>query len=124
MSFKLDENLSRSVAEMFRTQGHDVMTVRDQELPRAHPMSRCSESRFERVGHSLRSTAISVRCCGFAPATSAAIMVIYLGPRATHQRLLERTRELLAMVKTRSPGRSLWIVEPGRVRVHLANDEE
>ena len=32
MRFKLDENLSRSVAEMFRTRGHDVMTVRDQEL--------------------------------------------------------------------------------------------
>ena len=32
MRFKLDENLSRSVAEMFRTRGHDVMTVRDQKL--------------------------------------------------------------------------------------------
>jgi hypothetical protein len=60
----------------------------------------------------------------FPPATSAGIIVIDLGPRATHQRLLERTRELLAMVETRSPSRSLWIVEPGRVRVHLANDEE
>jgi predicted nuclease of predicted toxin-antitoxin system len=32
MRFKLDENLSRSIAEIFRTRGHDVMTVRDQEL--------------------------------------------------------------------------------------------
>jgi Domain of unknown function (DUF5615) len=32
MRFKLDENLSRGVAELFRGAGHDVMTVRDQRL--------------------------------------------------------------------------------------------
>ena len=32
MRFKLDENQSRSVANLFRTAGHDVMTVRDQKL--------------------------------------------------------------------------------------------
>jgi hypothetical protein len=30
--FKLDENLSRSVAELFRGAGHDVTTVREQQL--------------------------------------------------------------------------------------------
>jgi hypothetical protein len=38
--------------------------------------------------------------------------------------LLERTRELLAMVETRSPAGALWIVEAGRVRIHLANGDE
>jgi predicted nuclease of predicted toxin-antitoxin system len=32
MRFKLDENLSRSVAELFRSAGHDAMTVREQGL--------------------------------------------------------------------------------------------
>jgi hypothetical protein len=50
--------------------------------------------------------------------------VIDLGSRASHRGLLERTRELLAMVETRSPDRAPWIVEPGRVRIHLANDAE
>ena len=46
------------------------------------------------------------------------------GPRASHRGLLERTRELLAMVETRSPDRALWVIEPGRVRVHLTEDKE
>ena len=32
MNFKLDENLSRSVAALFRSAGHDAVTVREQEL--------------------------------------------------------------------------------------------
>ena len=102
MRFKLDENLSRSVAEMFRTRVQDVMTARDQEF-QAHPMSRCSKCRFERAGHSSRSTAISVRCCASRPPQARGIVVIDLGPRATHLGLVERTRELLATVETRSP---------------------
>ena len=123
MRFKLDENLSRSVAEMFRTRGHDVMTVRDQELQGAS-----DEQVFEVSVREGRTLVTLDRDLGqvlrFPPAASAGIIVIDLGPRATHQGLLERTRELLSTVETRSPGRSLWIVEPGRVRVHLANDEE
>ena len=60
----------------------------------------------------------------FPPGESAGIIVIDAGPRATHRSLLDRTRELLAIVETRSPERALWIVEPGRVRVHLAKGEE
>ena len=30
--FKLDENLSRSITELFRGAGHDVTTVREQQL--------------------------------------------------------------------------------------------
>jgi hypothetical protein len=29
----------------------------------------------------------------------------------------------LAIVETRSPDRSLWIVEPGRLRIHLTKDD-
>jgi predicted nuclease of predicted toxin-antitoxin system len=32
MRFKLDENLSQSVAALFRAAGHDALTVRDQGL--------------------------------------------------------------------------------------------
>ena len=35
MRFKLDENLSRSVAELFHSTGHDAMTVREQGLQAA-----------------------------------------------------------------------------------------
>jgi len=51
--------------------------------------------------------------------------VIDAGPRASHRSLLDRKRELLTIINNiRSPQRALWIVEPGRVRVHLAKDNE
>jgi len=83
MRFKLDENLSRSVAEMFRTRGHDVMTVRDQELQGAS-----DEQVFEVSVREGRTLVTLDRDLGqvlrFPPAASAGIIVIDLGPRATH----------------------------------------
>jgi predicted nuclease of predicted toxin-antitoxin system len=73
--FKLDENLSRSVATLFRGAGHDVMTVREEQLHGAP-----DEEVFD---------------------TSV--------------------REGRALVTL---DRSLWIVEPGRLRIHLTNDDE
>jgi predicted nuclease of predicted toxin-antitoxin system len=123
MRFKLDENLSRSVAHLFRTAGHDVMTVRDQELHGAP-----DEKVFEVSVREGRALVTLDRDLGqilrFPPGASAGIIVIDPGSRASHRGLLERARELLAMVETRSPDRALWIVEPGRVRIHLTDREE
>ena len=123
MRFKLDENLSRGVAELFRTAGHDVMTVRDQKLQGAS-----DEEVFEVSVGEGRALVTLDRDLGqvlrFPPGESAGIIVIDPGPRASHRGLLERTRELLAMVETRSPDRALWVIEPGRVRVHLTEDKE
>ncbi len=91
MRFKLDENLSRSVAEA------RALVTLDRDL-----------------GQVLQ----------FPPGATSGIIVIDPGPRASHRGLLERTRELLAMVETRSPAGALWIVEAGRVRIHLANGDE
>lgn len=123
MKFKLDENLSRSVADLFRSAGHDAMTVREQDLQSA-PDDRV----FEVAAREGRTLVTLDRDLGqvlrFPPDASAGVIVIEVGPRASHQRLLNRTRELLALIETRSPDRALWIVEPGRVRVHLPRDEE
>ncbi|HJU17405.1 MAG TPA: DUF5615 family PIN-like protein [Stellaceae bacterium] len=60
----------------------------------------------------------------FPPGSSAGMIVIYPGSRMSHRGLLQRTRKLLALLETHSPDRALWIVEPGRVRIHAANGEE
>lgn len=119
MKFKLDENLSRSVVDLFRSAGHDAMTVREQGLQSAP-----DERVFEVAVQEGRILVTLDRDLGqvlrFPPAASAGIIVIDVGPRASHPALLNRTRELLALVEAHSPERSLWIVEPGRVRIHLA----
>lgn len=123
MKLKLDENLSRSVAQLFRAAGHDTATVREQRLNGAP-----DETVFEVAAREGRVLVTLDRDLGqvlrFPPEKSAGIVVIEVGPRASHQALLERTRELLSMLATRSPERALWIVEPGRVRIHLATDED
>jgi uncharacterized protein with PIN domain len=123
MRFKLDENLSRSVAELFRLAGHDAMTVREQGLHGAP-----DEQVFNVATREGRTLVTLDRDLGqvlrFPPDASAGIIVIDAGPRASHRSLLDRTRELLTIIKTRSPERTLWIVEPGRVRIHLAKDDE
>jgi predicted nuclease of predicted toxin-antitoxin system len=123
MKLKLDENLSHSVAELCRTAGHDVATVRDQGLHGAP-----DEQVFEISAREGRVLVTLDRDLGqvlrFPPEKSAGIVVIEVGPRASHRGLLDRTRELLRMFETRSPERALWIVEPGRLRIHLATDEE
>jgi predicted nuclease of predicted toxin-antitoxin system len=122
MRFKLDENLSHSVAALFRAAGHDASTVRDEGLRGAPDEELFSVSaREDRVLVTLdRDLGQVLR---FPPETSAGIIIIEVGPRANHQSLLERTRELLTILKARSPERALWIVEPGRVRIHLAKNE-
>lgn len=37
--------------------------------------------------------------------------------------LLERIREFLLVLQQRPLGKELWIVEPGRVRIHQSDDE-
>jgi uncharacterized protein DUF5615 len=123
MRSKLDENLSRSVAELFRTRGHDAVTIREQQLPGAP-----DEKVFEVSVREGRTLVTLDRDLGqvlrFPPAASAGIIVIDLGPRPSHRGVLERARELLAMVETRSPDRTLWVLEPGRVGIHLSNGEQ
>lgn len=123
MRLKLDENLSRSVAELCRAAGHDVATVRDQGL-----LGAPDETIFEVSARESRVLVTLDRDLGqvlrFPPDASAGIVIIDVGPRASHRGLLERTHEFLAMLRTRSPERALWIVEPGRVRIHLGRDEE
>jgi predicted nuclease of predicted toxin-antitoxin system len=123
MKLKLDENLSRSVAELCRAAGHDVMTVRDQNLDGAP-----DETVFEASAREQRVLVTLDRDLGqvlrFPPDERAGIVIMDVGPRPNHRMLLERTREFLAVLETRSPERTLWIVEPGRVRIHLAKGEE
>jgi hypothetical protein len=121
--FKFDENLGLSVAALFRGAGHDVTTVREQQLQGAP-----DEEVFDASVRERRALVTLDRDLGqvlrFPPTKSSGIIVIDPGPRGGHRALLERARELLAIVEARSPDRSLWIVEPGRLRIHLKNGDE
>ena len=123
MKFKLDENLSRSAGDLIRAAGHDAVTVASQGLRGA-----ADEILFEVCGRERRALNTLDRDFGqvlrYPPAASAGIVILEIGRRTTHPALLDRVRELLRLLDTRSPEGALWIIEPGRLRIHLPSDDE
>lgn len=118
MKIKLDENIGRRGIELLQAAGHDVMTVRDQNLQGAS-----DETLFDVWGGEGRVLITLDHDFGevlrFPPERGAGLVILEPGPRLTPGSLLGRLRDFLALAETRSPFGALWIVEPGRVRVHL-----
>jgi hypothetical protein len=52
------------------------------------------------------------------------IPILELGGRASFQGLHSRLREFLALAEVQQINGKLWIVEPGRIRVHMEKGNE
>lgn len=118
MKIKLDENIGRRGVELLKLAGHDVMTVRDQNLQGAR-----DEALFDVCAGEDRVLITLDHDFGqvlrFPPERAAGLVILEPGPRVTQRSLLDRLRDFLALAEMRSPTGALWIVEPGRVRIHL-----
>ena len=122
MKLKLDENIGRRGLDLLREAGHDVMTVAEQGLGGAEDdaiFGACVKERRALVtldhdfGQVLR----------FPPEKGQGVVVLELPTRATPDSLVARLREFLAVLGTRELKNELWIVEPGRVRIHQRDAE-
>jgi predicted nuclease of predicted toxin-antitoxin system len=122
VKFKLDENIGRRGRELLRASGHDVMTVRDQNLNGV-----ADEVLFGICAAEGRALITLDRDFGqvprFPPEASAGIVILETGPRATLQELLGRIQDFLAVLENHPLTGALWIVERGRVRIHLRDNE-
>ena len=122
MKFKLDENVGRRGLEFLKASGHDVMTVWDQGLRGV-----TDEELFQICAAEGRVLVTLDRDFGqitrFPPEKSAGIVVLDLGQSATLQGIIGRLRDFLSVLESHAVTGALWIVEPGRVRIHLRDDE-
>lgn len=121
MKIKLDENLGSLGIELLQQRGHDVMTVRDQGLCGA-----ADDRLFEICADEKRVLITLDRNFGevlrFPPEIGAGAVILDLAPRATPQRIRDRLADFLSVSETNDVTGQLWIVEPGRARIHLARD--
>jgi predicted nuclease of predicted toxin-antitoxin system len=121
VKFKLDENIRRRGLEHLKASGHDVVTVQDQGLRGV-----TDDQLFELCVAEGRALVTLDRDFGqvtrFHPERSAGIVVLDVGPRATLQGIVGRLQDFLTVLENQSVTGALWIVEPGRVRVHLRDE--
>ena len=123
MKFKLDENFGTRTQQIFRTHGHDVMTVRDQQL------QGCADQRLYEVCRAELRCLVTLDLdfsdvLRFSPQQSHGIVVIRVPHNPTLPLLEQLIRQFLQALETMSIEKKLWIVEAGRIRVHQAEDTE
>lgn len=117
MKFKLDENLGETGRDVLEADGHDVMTVAQQNLSGAsdeYVYAVCQQEGRILVtldhdfGEVLR----------FPPDATAGIVVLECKGRQSPAAIKARCVELATVLRTNPIDRQLWIVEPGRLRIH------
>ncbi len=117
MRFKLDENFGTRTQNLFRTAGHDVETVKEEGLQGCSDnqlYQKCCEENRCLVSLDLDFTDVT----RFPPYKTAGIVVIRI-PKNPSLALLEKLiRQFLKSLSKMSVEKSLWIVEPGRIRIH------
>jgi predicted nuclease of predicted toxin-antitoxin system len=121
MKFKLDENFASRTIEVFRADGHDIQTVRDEGLCGSDDArlydacsveQRCLVTLDMDFGDPLR----------FDPAGCGGIVILRVPVNPSLQLLTAMIRGFLGVIRLEPIDGALWIVEPGRIRVHRTGE--
>ena len=116
MNFKLDENLSPSLADIFVAGGHDAHSVVQQALggqPDERVIEVCTRERRALVTLDLDFSNIHA----YPPAASAGIVVLRLASQG-HAVVEAAIRRVLNLLPQEPLAGMLWIVEEHRIRIH------
>jgi hypothetical protein len=117
VKFELDENIGRKAEQLQRDVGYDVSTLRLQSLN-----GTTDESLFEVCIAEQRALVTLDQDFGqvlrFPPGHSSGIVILEVAPRAGARAVESRIPDLIALLSGRELRAELWIIEPGRVRIH------
>jgi predicted nuclease of predicted toxin-antitoxin system len=116
MRFKLDENLSPSLATLFVVAGHEAHSVTEQALggqPDERVIDVCR--RESRVLVTLDLDFANIKA--YPPSDFSGIIVLRLASQA-HSKTESAVQRLLVFLSKEHPKGALWIVEDDRIRIH------
>ena len=123
MKFKLDENFGTRTQQVFTEFGHDVHTVRQEDLQGA------ADQRIYEVCQTEQRCLVTLDLdftdvVRFPPEQTGGIVVVRV-PRNPSLTLLEQlVRQFLQTLNQMSVEKQLWIVETGRIRIHQTTNDE
>ncbi|MCE9520874.1 MAG: DUF5615 family PIN-like protein [Alphaproteobacteria bacterium] len=116
MRFKLDENLSPSLAEIFDAEGHDAHSVVQQALA-GQPDERVIDVCVRELRALVTLDLDFSNILAYPPASFAGIVVLRLADQS-HLTVENTIRRMLALLPHERLSGTLWIVEEHRVRIH------
>lgn len=116
MKFKLDENLSPTLAELFVTAGYDAHSVLDQHLggqPDERVIDVCAREQRALITLDLDFANIQA----YPPSKFHGIVVLRLASQG-HSVVEAAIRRIFNVLPREPLDGVLWIVEDGRIRIH------
>ena len=121
MKLKLDENLGLLGKSLLEGEGYDVMTVAEQHMSgvgdeRIYEHCRTEGRVLVTLDHDFGQT---IR---FPTHAGPGVVVLECKGRASPSIILARIAEFATLLRTQPIEGQLWIVEPGRVRMHESKD--
>jgi predicted nuclease of predicted toxin-antitoxin system len=123
VNFKLDENLGVRTRQVFLDAGHDVQTVRDERLQGRPDEVIYDVCRLERRCLVTLDLDFS-NVLRFPPEPTNGIVVLRPNDGISIGILTALARQVVSMISNQSVEGNLWIVEPGRIRIHQSTSEE
>jgi predicted nuclease of predicted toxin-antitoxin system len=116
MKFKLDQNLGERTRSVFRDAGHDTETIRDEGLSGATDDTIFAHCRAE--GRCLVTLDLDFsNVLRYPPYDTPGIIVLKPPRDVSLAVLVTLARQVVHEIERRSVAGSLWIVEPGRIRI-------
>lgn len=116
MKFKLDENMDPRSKEILTQAGHDAVMTQEEGLSGASDVSVAKVARDE--GRCLVTLDLDFADVLAFPPDEYHGIIVLRHPKPTTKRLLDLVRQLAQVIQRDDPTGKLWIIEPGRLRVH------